>query len=136
MNLKTVDFLTNTQVFIESEKYNTFLECKFILISSDTTNYLVFGALHTYNYHAQLLEQFCLESSIQSEWKKKPDQYKILDNLYHMKGGGWFRFDFERKILTVMGMSTAYGRFDEYILSEFVKEHQILKDFDVKISSK
>ena len=135
MKLQTIDLLSATKLLKLSEVHQTPLECKFILISSSTTYYLVFGALHTYNYHAQLLEKFCQDYNIESKWQKHPDQYKLLDSKYHMKGGGWFHFDFGEKILTVKGISTAYGRFDEFIISEFSKKNQIFRDFKIKILS-
>ena len=133
MKLKVIDLLSNTGIFQQSEKYQTPLECKFVLISSDTTYYLLFGALHVYNYHAQLLERFCLDNNLDYNWKKEPDQLLFLDSKYVMKGGGWFRFDFSVKILSIIGMSTAYGRFDEFILAEFTKKGLIYPDFQINL---
>lgn len=131
MKYKTIDLLSDEPIFKQSERLQTKLECKFVLLSNDSEHFFVFGPLHKYNYHAQLIEKFCVDRHINSDWQKQPDIYKIQDSLIKINGGGWLRFDFFQKTLTALGMSTAYGRFDQQIFEQFKKNELIFKNFTV-----
>lgn len=131
MKFTTIDLLSGSHILKQSEKLETELECKFVILSNETEHFLIFGPLHQYNYHAKLIERFCLERNLNSDWRKQPDLYYINDTSIKINGGGWFRFDFFQKTLIALGISTAYGRFDEQIFDQFANQNLIYKDFAV-----
>ena len=133
MKYTTIDLLSDEPIFRQSEKLQTKLECKFVLLTKDNECFLIFGPLHTYNYHAQLLEKFCVDRHINSKWQRHPDTYKIKDSSIKINGGGWLQFDFFQKTLTALGMSTAYGRFDQQIFEQIAKKEIIFKDFTINV---
>lgn len=133
MKLTTIDLLKDTKVFKHSTELETKLECKFVILSSPIEHFLIYGPLHQYNYHAQLVEKLCFEQKIDAGWQKLPDIFKINDKTVQIKGGGWLQFDFFHKKLTAMSLSTAYGRFDESIFELFIESNQFPKDFTVHI---
>ena len=135
MKLTTIDLLHDKKVFKQSEVLQTVLECKFVLLSHENEHILIFGPLHTYNYHAQLVEKLCSDRNIDSHWQKQPDIFSITDDSYQINGGGWFRFDFSDKTLTAMSISTAYGRFSEEIFELFRQKKELLEGFTIKIST-
>ena len=135
MKLTTIDLLQDSKVFKHSEELETNLECKFVLLSNQTEHFLIFGPLHKYNYHAQLVEKLCLEQNIDAAWQKQPDIFKINDKSVQIKGGGWFQFDFLHKTLTAMNTSTAYGRFDESIFDLFIEANVLPDGFRVQIKN-
>ncbi len=133
MKLTTIDLLQDSKVFKHSQELQTILECKFVLLSSPIEHFLIFGPLHPYNYHAQLVEKLCHEQNIDCEWQKQPDMFMITDKTVQIKGGGWFRFDFQHKTLSAMSISTAYGRFDESIFELFIENKLLPDGFSVQI---
>ena len=127
MKLTTIDLLSDSNILRDSQKLQSVIECKFVLLSKKTEHFLLFGPLNVYNYHAHLVEKFCIDQNINSEWKKQPDQFKILDDSLIINGGGWFQIDCSHNKLTALSISTAYGRFDEQILRKFIEKNQVLK---------
>ncbi len=130
MKYTTIDLLSDEPIFKQLEKLQTKLECKFVLLSNESEHFFVFGPLHKYNYHAQLIEKFCVDRQIDSGWQKMFDTYKINDDSIKINGGGWLLIDFFNNTITAMGSSTAYGRFDQQIFEQFAKK-EIIKDFKV-----
>ncbi len=133
MKLTTINLLTDTEIFKQAEKMQTTLDCKFVLLANETENFLIFGSLHSYNYHAKLVEKFCLDRNISSKWQRQPDLYNVDDETLGIKGGGWFKFDFFQKTLLAAGSSTAYGRFDENIFEQFNNNNLIYNNFKINI---
>ena len=120
MNYRIIDLLAESKVFQESLDASINLDCKFILVTTEETTFLVLGPLREYPYHAFLMAHLAENENIPGNWEKKPDQFALLPTKAKINGGGWFRFDFTNKKVVACGVSTAYGRFKEDILKEFI----------------
>ncbi len=133
MKFTTIDLLKDTNILQDSQKLKAIIECKFVLLKNVTEHFLIFGPLHTYNFHAMLVEKFCVDRKLDSSWRKRPDIFEIHDSSTKINGGGWFQFDFSKKTLIAIGSSTAYGRFDESVFEEFIATDSVFEDFSLKI---
>ena len=110
--------------------------CKFVLLINKGGLNLVFGPLNIYPYHANLVNQFCLENDIASIWEKKPDFVRVLEQDCEIKGGGWMEIDPFSKQMKFFGRSTAYGLFDPIILAEILTGHSLFGPYHVTVRHK
>jgi hypothetical protein len=93
---------------------------KFLLVENDASLFFIVGPLAEYSYHAGLLEAFCADREIPSHWENKPDVFRLDDDDFSIRGGGWIQFDPRRNRLVFSGRSTAYGEFDSVLVKEVV----------------
>ena len=130
MNFKLLNLFDESSTLPSSD-----FTCKFILITTSDTLWLVFGSLSTYRYHAQLVHRFCVNNEVSYDWVKKDDLLEILDNDIEIKGGGIIAFERDKMQLRFSSHSTAYGKFDRLLLNEFCSNCAELRDIKVLIGT-
>ena len=133
MKTTVIDLLGESKIFQETKNHKAALECKFVLLSAINEIILLLGPLREYPYHAKLVEYFCKQYAIPSGWERCPDLYEIYGSPYRVSGGGWFRFDFGKSIITAKGNSTAYGRFHSQKLKDALDTAQFVNGLQVEI---
>lgn len=135
MKTTVVDLLTDSGIFKSSKELKTSLDCKFVLLSSsDDELILIFGPLREFSYHAKLIEYFCDQYNIHAGWTRRPDLFEIFSSQYKINGGGWFRFDFNRQLLSVTGSSTAYGRFNQEKMTIALNSADFVDGLEIKVT--
>lgn len=134
MKTTVVDLLRESDTFKKSEMLKTYIDCKFVLISSPEEIVLVFGPLKDFEYHANLVAYYCQKAKIPSSWEHKPDVYLIYSSPYSINGGGWFRFDFAKSELMIRGISTAYGRFHKDKLEKVLQSADFVDGMNILYS--
>ncbi|MDF1544490.1 MAG: hypothetical protein P1R58_05240 [bacterium] len=109
------------------------LICKFVLLNNGRGANLVFGPLDNFPYHANLVDQFCIENNIAATWERKPDLVAILQEDWLVQGGGWMEIDPISKQMKFFGRSTAYGRFDPALLNQVLTEHTLFSPYHITV---
>lgn len=97
--------------------------------------WLVFGSLSKYRYHAQLVHRFCVINDIGYSWVKKSDLIEVLDNEIEINGGGVIKFDKKKQLLEFGGHSTAYGKFDKVLIEKFFLNCNEIKGIKILIGT-
>ncbi len=109
------------------------LICKFVLLTDSDCANLVFGTLDSFPYHANLVDQFCIENNLASAWERKPDMVTILEEDCQIQGGGWMEIDPISHQMKFFGRSTAYGRFDPVLLNQVLTEHSLFSPYHITV---
>ncbi len=103
--------------------------CKFVVTSMADKLYLLIGPLSDYPYHAALLDRFCREQNIPSEWAQRPDLLELLDEDSKVCGGGYMEIDPNSRAIRVGGRSKAYGEFNRADVNQAVEGQPIFSGF-------
>ncbi len=106
---------------------------KFVQIRNSNTEYLVFSPKEFTRYHADLVEQFCLEKGIDGFHNVERKRFDIHDPEWIIVGGGKFEIDETQKYIYLYDNSMAYGRFDSKGLKEKIHLIKGMSDFKIKI---
>lgn len=106
---------------------------KFVQLRHDDTEYLVFSPKEYSPYHADILERFCRERSIDGAYQEGKKRFDIHDAEWAIQGGGKFEIDETKRHIRFYDNSMAYGRFEEKGLAKKVRQTDTLKDYKVTI---
>jgi hypothetical protein len=97
------------------------LEGKFLHILCGGAARLLFATPAACRYHNQLLARFLADEGIAHHWSG-PEALVYDEHRVKVKGGGRFRLDPVARSLELWDNSQAYGRFDERLVTRYVKE--------------
>lgn len=106
---------------------------KFVLLRCGTKTYMVIGLVDTFEYHADLIRNFCETRSIQ--YTEAGMQKIELSKDWQVLGGGWMKFLPDQKSITIYGQSTAYGRFDAKYLKQEIEKQPIFSQIPVSFTA-
>lgn len=106
---------------------------KFVQLRHGDTEYLVLSPKEYSTYHADILERFCMERSIEGAYQEGKRRFDIHDAEWIIRGGGKFEIDERKRHIRFYDNSMAYGRFDEKRLAEKVRQTDMLKDYEVSV---
>jgi hypothetical protein len=106
---------------------------KFVQISHDSTEYLIFSPEEITRYHADIVERFCSERGIAGTYDNTVKRFYIHDPAWDVAGGGKFEIDKTKKHIRLYDNSMAYGRFDTRGLKEKIYSIDEFADFKVQI---
>lgn len=104
---------------------------KFIQVSGDEGDFIVFSPLGHTPYHANIAEHFFRSKSICGAYNPQKDHYTHQAPGWKIVGGGHWSIDERDMRLELFGTSIAYGRFDADGLAEKLKEAPEFRDFMV-----
>jgi hypothetical protein len=85
---------------------------KFVQIRNGSTEYLVFSPKEFTEYHANIVERFCLDKGIEGGYDSGGKRYDITDRAWIVAGGGKYEIDTDKKTIKLYDNSIAYGKFD------------------------
>jgi hypothetical protein len=105
---------------------------KFVRLRHGDTEYLVLSPKEFSPYHADILERFCRERSIDGAYQEGKKRFDIHDAEWVIKGGGKFEIDETKRYIRFYDNSMAYGRFEARGLREKVSRSK-LKGYQVTI---
>ena len=94
---------------------------KFVQIRNGNTLYLILSPKELTKYHANIVERFCMDKSIEGRYDVKREKFTIMDREWQIIGGGKFERDTNKKAIKLYGDSMAYGKFDETGLKEIIR---------------
>lgn len=106
---------------------------KFVQVRHGDTEYLVLSPKECSPYHADILERFCRERSIEGAYQEGKKRFDIRDAEWVIQGGGKFEINEKKRHLRFYGDSMAYGRFDEKGLVDKVRQADMLKNYKVTV---
>ena len=92
-------------------------EGKFLQLSWQGRDYLLFASFAIHRYHNQILGQFCEDNGISHRWATE-ESLEVADPELIVTGGGRFRVHRSRRTLELWDDSQVYGRFVERGLRE------------------
>ena len=87
-------------------------EGKFLQLRLNGKEYLVFASRDRHRFHNQILAHFLADQGVACHWTDN-EELRIDESMLVIDGGGRFRLDAERQLLTLSDNSQAYGRFDD-----------------------
>jgi hypothetical protein len=91
---------------------------KFVQIRNGNTLYLVFSPKVFTQYHANIVERFCMDKGIEGSYDSKREKFAITDQSWQIIGGGKLERDANKKTIKLYDNSMAYGKFDVTGLKE------------------
>ncbi|GAQ94275.1 Janus/Ocnus family [Thermodesulfovibrio aggregans] len=91
---------------------------KFVQLSHNDNEYLVFAPKEFAKYHSNILEHFSKEMNLVGNYDTQNKRYDILEPEWYILGGGKFEIDRIKKELKLYDDSMAYGRFNDKGLKE------------------
>ena len=100
-----------------SETQRPEYEGKFLQLSWQGRDYLLFAPSAVHRYHNQILGQFCEDKGISHRWATE-ESLEVTDPDLTVTGGGRFRVNHSRQTLELWDDSQIYGRFVERGLRE------------------
>lgn len=106
---------------------------KFVQVRHDDIEYLVFSPKEFSPYHADILERFCRERSIDGSYQGGKKRFDIHDAEWVIVGGGKFEIDEAKRYVRFYDNSMAYGRFESRGLRDKIRRSDMFKDYEVKI---
>ncbi len=106
---------------------------KFVQLRHGDTEYLVLSPKEFSPYHADILERFCRERSIDGAYQEGKKRFDIRDAEWVIRGGGKFEIDETKRYIRFYDNSMAYGRFEARGLKGKVRRSDILKGYEVTI---
>ncbi len=106
---------------------------KFVQVRHSDTEYLILSPKELSPYHADILERFCRERSIDGAYQDGKKRFDIRDPEWVVRGGGKFEIDETKRYVRFYDNSMAYGRFEARGLREKVLRADMFNDYDVRI---
>ena len=106
---------------------------KFVQLRHDDIDYLVLSPKEYGPYHADILERFCRERSIDGAYKEGKKRFDIHDAGWVIQGGGKFEIDETKRHIRLYDNSMAYGRFDARSLRDGILQSEMFKDYEISI---
>jgi hypothetical protein len=133
MNIIFIDYSEQYYLEVEKRALPDTWRGKFVQIRNGATEYLVFSPKEFTPYHADVVQNFCLEKGIDGVYNKARKRFDIHDSDWVVFGGGKFEIDKVKKRLRVYDNSMAYGRFDSKGLKEKIRSVPGMSDYEVNI---
>jgi hypothetical protein len=97
-------------------------EGKFLqVVEEGETELLILSPYGLSEYHAQILERYCMSSGREGGFLRKPDRYHAPGAGIEVIGGGHWKIDDPGSRLELGGDSKVYGRFDGQALAEKIR---------------
>ena len=93
---------------------------KFVQIRNGNTLYLILSPKEFTKYHANIVERFCMEKSIEGRDDVKREKFTITDQEWEIIGGGKFESDTNKKAIKLYDNSMAYGKFNATGLEKII----------------
>jgi hypothetical protein len=93
---------------------------KFVQIRHGNTLYLVLSPKEFTKYHANIVERFCMDKSVEGRYDVKREKFTIMDRSWQIIGGGKFERDINKKAIKLYDNSMAYGKFEATGLKEIL----------------
>lgn len=106
---------------------------KFLQLTHDDTEYLIFSPKEITPYHADILERFCCERDIKGTYDTGRKCYTADALSLTVVGGGKFEIDTAVKSIRIYDNSMAYGKFNPYGLKEKILGLKELAGYSVTI---
>jgi hypothetical protein len=106
---------------------------KFVQVRHGEIEYLVLSPKELSPYHADILERFCRERSIDGAYQEGKKRFDIRDAEWVVQGGGKYEMDETKRYIRFYDNSMAYGRFESKGLKEKVRGSDMLMDYEVRI---
>ena len=104
---------------------------KFVQIRNQSMEYLVLSPKEFTQYHANLVERFCLDMGIEGSYDVERKRYDIYDQAWVIVGGGKFEIDATKKTIRFYDDSMAYGKFNSRGLAEKVSSLPAFSGYSV-----
>ena len=133
MNIIFVDYIE--RYYLNEAKGSTpdIITGKFVQIRNSQTEYLVFAPKEFAPYHANIVEQFCMDRGIKGAYAGEEKRFDIREPGWEVVGGGKFDIDKTRKQIRLFDNSLAYGKFDSKGLPEKICSTDRLSEYQVVI---
>lgn len=112
---------------VESADAN--IACKFVVVGNGDRQWLLFGTMLEFPYHANLVERFCTTHQLAYQWRPARDKVDITDTSYRIEGGGFIDVHPRTKVVRFSGSSKAYGSIPSSGLRKMLKGQTILAGF-------
>lgn len=120
MTIEVIDYSTLYYTAIAKTAVPPVITGKFVQIRNDAALYLVFSPREFTNYHANIVERFCMDKGLEGSYDPERKRYDIYDQTWEILGGGKFEMDTNKKSIKLYDNSKAYGRFEAAGLNEFL----------------
>lgn len=109
---------------------------KFVQLTNETTEFVVFSPKDNTTYHADILAIFCKQQGIAHTYNAADKYLEILDTGWKIIGGGMWKIDEKEKLLALWGYSQAYGKFDTDGIIDKLTSVGFLNGFTIQIEGK
>ncbi|MBF0465003.1 MAG: hypothetical protein HQK88_06645 [Nitrospirae bacterium] len=109
---------------------------KFVQLTNETTEFVVFSPKDYTTYHADILVIFCKQQEIAHTHNAADKYLEIADTGWKIIGGGSWKIDENEKLLVLWGFSQAYGKFNPEGLKEKLATVNVLTGFTIQIDGK
>ena len=106
---------------------------KFVQIRSESTEYLVFSPKEFTKYHANIVEQFCLDNGLEGNYDTGGKHYDITDRAWSIAGGGKYEINTGEKTIRLFDDSLAYGKFNKQNMADKILSFAEFTGFTVMI---
>ena len=104
---------------------------KFVQIQNKSMEYIVLSPKEFSQYHANIVERFCLDKGIEGGYDHERKRYDIYDEEWVIVGGGKFEIDAIKKTVRLYDDSMTYGKFVTRGLPEKVSSLPAFSGFAV-----
>ena len=133
LNVEIIDYSRRNQPDTKQAAPPARRSGKFVQVLHGETEYFVFSSREISPYHADILERFCRERSIEGVYEEGGKRFRILDAEWIIVGGGKFEIDENERYIRLYDNSMAYGRFDDKGLRDKIRHNGMLENFEVLI---
>lgn len=133
MGIKIFKVIDYSDTYFEKRKKPDSRGGKFIQVSGEEGDFIVFSPISHAPYHANIAESFFSSKSIQGTFNPDKDHFTHHSTDWNILGGGHWSIDEKDRRLELFGTSIAYGRFDAEGLAEKLREAEEFKDFMIII---
>ncbi len=115
-----IDYIPFYYTYLAGTPIPTVVIGKFVQIRNGNTLYLILSPKDFTKYHANIVERFCMDKSIEGNYDSKREKFTIVDQAWTIIGGGKFERDDNKKAIKLYDNSMAYGKFDATGLKEML----------------
>ncbi|MBF0519448.1 MAG: hypothetical protein HQK92_06980 [Nitrospirae bacterium] len=109
---------------------------KFVQLTNETTEFVIFSPKEFTAYHADILVIFCKQQGIAHTHNAADKYLEIVDTGWEIIGGGTWKIEEKGKLLVLWGFSQAYGKFNPEGLKEKLTTVGNLTGFTIQIDGK
>ncbi len=118
MAIMFIDYSTLYYTEVAKTAIPPVIKGKFVQIRNESVLYLVFSPSEFTQYHADIVQRFCLDRGIEGSFDPEKKRYDIHDQAWEILGGGKFELDRDKKVIKLYNDSMAYGKFRTFGLKE------------------
>ncbi|MEO5356042.1 MAG: hypothetical protein H7844_01940 [Nitrospirae bacterium YQR-1] len=109
---------------------------KFVQLTNETTEFVVFSPKDYTTYHADILVIFCKQQDIAYTHNAADKYLEIEDTRWKVVGGGMWKVDERDRLLALWGASQAYGNFNPDGLADRLGTAGIFAGYTIQINGK